>query len=36
MRNTDDKVAFLVADDIYENHPLTEAMVEEITGVKPD
>ena len=31
-----DKVAFLVADDIYENHPLTEEMVEEITGVKPD
>ena len=29
-----DRTAWNVADEIYENHPLTEKMVEEITGVK--
>ena len=31
-----DSMAWAVADDIYDNHPLTEEMVEEITGVKTD
>ena len=30
------KLAWMVADEIYENHPLTEEMVEEITGIKPE
>ena len=32
----DDKVAWMVADDIYDNHPLTEEMVEEIIGEELD
>ena len=31
-----DGLAFTVADDIYDNHPLTYAEVEEITGQKAD
>ena len=31
-----DRIAWMVADDIYDNHPLTEEMVEEITGEKLD
>lgn len=29
-----DKLAWMVADEIYENHPLSDAEVEKITGVK--
>jgi hypothetical protein len=29
-----DELAWMVADEIYENHPLSEADVEKITGVK--
>lgn len=32
----EDELAFMVADDIYDHHPLSESDVEKITGVKPD
>ena len=31
-----DKMAWMVADEIYENHPMTLEEVEEATGVKPE
>lgn len=31
-----DRIAWMVADEIYDNHPLTEEMAEEITGEKLD
>ena len=32
----EDILSFMVADDIYDHHPLSEKDVEEITGVKPE
>ena len=34
--NEADELAWMVADEIYDNHPLSEEVVEEITGVKPE
>ena len=31
-----DRIAWMVAEDIYDNHPLTEEMVEEIIGEELD